>query len=90
MGHLPYPNLCGGLLVLPDLVVVWIGCSSSVGLSTSDSSSVSVGVFVPSSLGVLVMFPSGFVVVDFFGRPFCFATAFFVPGANLAGWQFAQ
>ena len=89
MGHLPLPNLCGGLLALPYLVVVGLGCSSSsfalssAGLSTFGSFPDLIGVFGPGLLCV-------FFDVAPFGRPLCFATAFLVSGANFAGWQFAQ
>ena len=96
MGHVPHPNLCGGLLVLPYLVVVGIGCSSassvpsSAGLSTVGSLPVVIGVVGPAPLDVPVVVLGGFFDVAPFGLPFWGATAFFVSGANLAGWQFAQ
>ena len=96
MGHLPLPNLCGGLLVLPYLVVVGFGCSSSssawssAGLSTGGSFPVLIGVFGPALLGAFVLASGGFFDVAPFGRPLWGATAFFMSGANLAGWQFAQ
>ena len=96
MGHLPHPNLCGGLLFLPYLVVVGFGCSSSssdwssAGLSAGGSFPVLVGVFGPASSGGFVMVLVGLFAVAPFGRPLCFATAFLVSGANFAGWQFAQ
>ena len=96
MGHLPHPNLCGGLLVLPYLVVVGFGCSSSsadwssVELSTGGSFLALGVVFGPASSGAFVSALVGLFDVAPFGRPFLGATAIFASGANFAGWQFAQ
>ena len=68
MGHLPLPNLCGGLLALPYLVVVGLGCSSfssallPAGLSTVGSFPGLIGVFGPGLL-------CAFFDVAPFGRP---------------------
>ena len=77
MGHLVHPYLCGGLLILPLLVVVGIesGCSSSSAdwfpteLSAGDSVSVWSATFVVAA----------------FGRPRLGASAIFASGANIAG-----
>ena len=96
MGHLPHPNLCGGLLFLPYLVVVGFGCSSSsadwssVELSTGGSVPALAGVFGPASAGAFVSALVGAFDVAPFGRPFLGATAIFASGANFASWQFAQ
>ena len=96
MGHISHPNLFGGLLVLPYLVVVWIGCFSvssvplSAGLSTVGSFPVVVGFVGSASLDVPVVVLGGFRDVAPFGLPLWGATALLVSGANLAGWQFAQ
>ena len=61
MGHLLHPYLCGGLLILPLLVVVGIGfgCSSfSADWSPTESSA---GGFVSVWAGTFVVAP--------FGRP---------------------
>ena len=96
MGHVSHPNLLGGLLVLPYLVVVWIRCFSvtsaplSSGRSTIGFPLVVVDLVGSSPLGVLVLVSGGFRAVAFFGLPLWGATALLVSGANLAGWQFAQ
>ena len=96
MGHLPHPYLCGGLLSLPYLVVVGLGCSfvsagwSSAELSAGGPVPALAGVFFLVLAGAFVPALAGAFVVAPFGRPSLGATAIFASGANFAGWQLAQ